>query len=339
MAGSVNPGDWIIEDYASGLITRFTQSSAVMGASGRTEPMRVNSKWIAKDTDADVEVTQKGATYNLDDEGVDKIRIDAAKLTHASSYDEEDRSDAAAWQDVTNAKKRRATSNMAVLYDNLALGVTGAQVVGSKEKPFESVYHAVATNAPDNIVTVSLAAIAAETAATSGKTLWTALNNTLEIAEDSEWAGEDLVWVMSQAFKSKMRGMDATGKNGANFYVPPQGGDPSNRSDKGPHLLRGEVGGYAAYFSKGARLSAGGTYKPAIGVGAKGALGNAIAVLVPASYLIVGNRAPLESQFLDSLNGNGGVGALSDTDYLKMRMRKGFVLAEPEAAAVLEIIT
>ena len=81
---------------------------------------------IAVDTDAEVEVTQKGQTYNLDTEGVDTIQLDAAKLTHASSYDEEDRQDAAAWQDITAAKKRTATSNLAVLYDNLALGVTGA---------------------------------------------------------------------------------------------------------------------------------------------------------------------------------------------------------------------
>jgi len=332
MAGSVNPGEWIIEDYASGLITRFTQSSAVMGASSRTEPMRTNSKWIAKDTDAEVEVTQKGQTYNLDTDDVEKIRIDAAKITHASSYDEEDRSDAAAWQDITNAKKRRATSNMAVFYDNLALGVTGAQVVGSKTAPYESVYHAVATEAPGNIVTVSLGA------ADLSKAMWTGINSTLEIAEDSEWAGEDLVWVISTAFKSKLRGMDATGKNGVNFYVPPTGGDPNNRSDKGPHLLRGQIGAYPAYFTKGARLSAAGTYRPSIGAGAKGSLGNAFGVLVPASYLIVGNRSPLESQFLDSQNGNGGVGALSDTDYLKMRMRKGFKLAEAEAAAIIELI-
>lgn len=332
MAGSVNPGEWIIEDYASGLITRFTQSSAVMGASSRTEPMRTNSKWIAKDTDAEVEVTQKGQTYNLDTDDVEKIRIDAAKITHASSYDEEDRSDAAAWQDITNAKKRRATSNMAVFYDNLALGVTGAQVVGSKTAPYESVYHAVATEAPGNIVTVSLGA------ADLSKAMWTGINSTLEIAEDSEWAGEDLVWVISTAFKSKLRGMDATGKNGVNFYVPPTGGDPANRSDKGPHLLRGQIGAYPAYFTKGARLSAAGTYRPSIGAGAKGSLGNAFGVLVPASYLIVGNRSPLESQFLDSQNGNGGVGALSDTDYLKMRMRKGFKLAEAEAAAIIELI-
>ena len=104
-------------------------------------------------------------------------------------------------------------------------------------------------------------------------------------------------------------------------------------------MLRGQIGSYPAYFSKGARLVAAGTATPAIGAGAKGALGNAIGVLVPASYLIVGNRAPLESQFLDSQNGNGGIGALSDTDYLKMRMRKGFKLAEAEAAAIIEIVT
>lgn len=333
MAGSVNPGDWIIEDYASGLITRFKNVSAVEAASSRTEPMRVNSKWIAKDTDAEVGVTAKGTPYDLDTEGVEKIRLDAAKLTHASSYDEEDRADAAAWQDITNAKKRNATSNMALLYDNLSLAVTGAQNVGSEDRPYESVYNAVSTLAPDNIVTVSAAAYA-----TDSKALWTALNEVFEIAEDSPWASEDLVWVISNGFKSRLRGMDATGKNGQNFYVAPLGGDPS-KPPNGGSILQGVIGSFPAYFSRAARLSAAGTHRPTLGIGAKGSIGNAIGVLVPASYLVVGNRAPLESQFLDSTNGNGGIGALTDTDYLKMRTRKAFKLAEAGAAAVLELVT
>lgn len=335
MAGSVNPGSWIIEDYASGLITRFQNVSAWEAASARTETMRVDSKQIAISADASVEVTQKGATYNLDTGGGTTVQIDAAKLTHASSYDEEDRSDAAAWQDITQNKKVMATNNLALLYDNGALAVTGAQVIGSKTQPYESAYHALANyNGGSNIQTLSVAAFTTNT-----KALNDALSNVTDIYEDSPWASEDQVWIMSTAFKKYLRAMDATGKNGVNWYVPPTGGEPRDvRAGKQP-ILRGEVGGVPAYFTRAARLSAAMTYQPPVGVGAKGSLGNAIAMLAPASMICVGNRDPLRSQFLDSLNGNGGIGALSDTDYLKMRVRKAARLLVPAAAVILEIIT
>lgn len=334
MAGSVNPGSWIIEDYASGLITRFQNVSAWEAASARTETMRVDSKQIAISADASVEVTQKGATYNLDTGGGTTVQIDAAKLTHASSYDEEDRSDAAAWQDITQNKKVMATNNLALLYDNGALAVTGAQVIGSKTQPYESAYHALANyNGGSNILTLSVAAFNTNT-----KALNDALSNVTDLYEDSPWASEDQVWIMSTAFKKYLRAMDATGKNGVNWYVPPTGGEPRDvRAGKQP-ILRGEVGGVPAYFTRAARLSATMTYQPPIGVGAKGSLGNAIAMLAPASMICVGNRDPLRSQFLDSQNGNGGIGALSDTDYLKMRVRKAARLLVPAAAVILEII-
>lgn len=335
MAGSVNPGSWIIEDYASGLITRFQNVSAWEAASARTETMRVDSKQIAISADASVEVTQKGATYNLDTGGGTAVQIDAAKLTHASSYDEEDRSDAAAWQDITQNKKVMATNNLALLYDNGALAVTGAQVIGSKTQPYESAYHALANyNGGSNILTLSVAAFNTNT-----KALNDALSNVTDLYEDSPWASEDQVWIMSTAFKKYLRAMDATGKNGVNWYVPPTGGEPRDvRAGKQP-ILRGEVGGVPAYFTRAARLSAAMTYQPPVGVGAKGSLGNAIAMLAPASMICVGNRDPLRSQFLDSQNGNGGIGAISDTDYLKMRVRKAARLLVPAAAVILEIIT
>jgi hypothetical protein len=335
MAGSVNPGSWIIEDYASGLITRFQNVSAWEAASSRTETMRVDSKQVAISADASVEVTQKGATYNLDTGGGTTVQLDAAKLTHASSYDEEDRSDAAAWQDITNNKKQMATSNLALLYDNGALAVTGAQIIGSKTVPYESAYHALANyNGGSNIQTLSAAAFA-----TNSKALNDALSNVQDLYEDSAFASEDMVWIMSTAFKKYLRGMDATGKNGINWYVPPLGGEPRDvRAGKQP-ILKGSVGEVPTYFTRAARLSATMTYQPPVGIGAKGALGNAIALLAPASMLCVGNRDPLRSQFLDSQTSNGGIGALSDTDYLKMRVRKGARLLVPQAAVILEIIT
>jgi hypothetical protein len=320
---AVNLANWTPVTYASGLIERYQNASAVEAASGRREPMVTDVKKIPKDTDASVQVTQAGETYGLDTQGVGNIQLDAAKLTHASQYNEEDLADAKAWVNATEAKKRNAASNLALLFDNASLAVTGAGD-GSNAKPYESVYHNVATNAAANIVTMSAAAFA-----TNSKALNTAINSALAIVEDGAWSSEDLVWIMSPAFKPYLRGMDATGANGQNFYVPSLGGTPGN----GNKAILAE---YPVHWSRGARLSATATYTPTASTGAKGALGNAIAVLAPARLLIVGDRAPLESAYLDPMT---GIGALSDTAYLKMRRRVAFILGEASAAAVVEIIT
>ncbi len=325
MGTPVNLANWIPVTYASGLIQRYQNASAVEAASGRREPMKTDIKKIPKDTDASVQFTQAGETYGLDTAGVSNIQLDAAKLTHSSQYNEEDLSDAAAWVNATEAKKRNAASNLALLFDNASLAVTGAGD-GSNAKPYTSVYNAVATGAASNIVTMSASAFAA---ANGSKVLNAAINSALAIAEDGPWSSEDLVWVMSPAFKPYLRSMDATGVNGQNFYVPSLGGTPGN----GNKSILGE---YPIFWSRGARLSASATYAPAASTGAKGALGNAIAVLAPARLLIVGDRAPLESAYIDPMT---GIGALSDTAYLKMRRRAAFVLGEASAASVVEIIT
>lgn len=323
---AIDLSDWTPEQYADGLIQRFQNTSAIEAAAGRVEPMKTNSKFIPKDTDADVQVTQVGQTYGLDTQGVAKVQIHAAKITHSSQYEEEELSDAAAWVEATAQKKRNATSNMAVLFDNLCLGVTGAQVLDSVTAPYESVYHAVANySSGANLKTLTVAA--------TQKQIHDTFSTVLGIAEDSAWASEDLVWVLSTGFKSVLRGMDATGANGQNFYVPPLGGQPGEGTNG--NAMRGVIAGYPAYFTRGARLSATGTAHPSVARGAQGTVGNAIAVLAPARLLIRGDRSPLESMFLDSKT---GIGALSDTAYLKMRTRKGFLLGEASAAAVLELV-
>ena len=320
----IDLSNWTPETYAGEMIKRYTTSSAVEQVAGRREPMVSDTKKIAKDADADVTVTPTGTAYTEDTKAGTNIQLDAAKLTHLSSYNEEDLADAAAWQNATDSKKRNASSNLALLFDNASLAVTGARVDESVGQPYESVYHNIATNAAGNIVTVSKAAFATNSAA-----LNTALSNVLDIVENSAWASEDLVWVASPAFKTLLRTMDATGKNGINWYVPALGGAPGN-------VDRDKIGEYSVAWTRAARLSAAATYAPTASVGAKGALGNAIAVLVPRQQLIIGDRAPLESMYLDPKT---GIGALSDKAYLKMRRRVAFLLGEATAGAVLEIIT
>lgn len=318
----IDLSDWTPEQYAGEMIKRYVTSSAVEQAAGRREPMKTDTKRIPKDADADVVFTQTGNAYTEDTKSGDQIQLDAAKLTHLSSYNEEDLEDAKAWISATDSKKRNASSNLGLLYDNAALAVTAAQVPGSATRPYISVYNDVATNTPANIIKL----VNSGTLATLQTNTRDAISAALQVAEDGEWAQEDLVWVMSPAFKALFRSLDSTGSKGVNFYTPPQGGNPSNG-------VRGEVGGYPIHWSRAARLAANATHKPTAGIGTQGSVGNAIAVLTPRELLIVGDRAPLESMYLDPKT---GIGALSDKAYLKMRRRAAFRLGESSAAAVVE---
>lgn len=320
---AVDISQWIPEEWGGALIERYRNTSAVDAAAGRREPMTADIKKIPKDSDASVQFTATGATYAQDATVAARVQLDAAKLTHLSAFNEEDLSDSSAFVNAMNAKKLDATSNLALLFDNACLAVTGA-MTSLPGAPYASVYNNVATNAAGNILELGTGT----PANVKGNTRQSVLN-ALTIAENSQWASEDLIWIASPAFRTYFRGLDSSGTQGVNLFAGPMGGAPGN-------LATSPVAGYPIYYSRSARLAATATYTPTAGIGVKGALGNAIAVLVPRRQLIIGDRAPLESQYSPPTN---GIGMLSDTAYMKMRRRAAFILGEASAAAVIEITT
>lgn len=317
---------WIPEEWGGALIERYRNTSAVDAAAGRREPMTTDIKKIPKDSDALVQFTATGGTYPVDTTAAQRVQLDAAKLTHLSAFNEEDLSDASAFVNAMNAKKLDATSNLALLFDNACLAVTGAFTTGSATVPYQSLYANVVANAAGNHV--ELGSLVAGGSTALQKQVRTAILNALTIAENSQWASEDLVWIASPAFRGYFRSLVSTGADGVNLFAGPMGGAPGN-------LAQSPVAGYPVYYSRSARLSATATYAPSGGAaGVKGAAGNAIATLVPRRQLIVGDRAPLESQYSPPTN---GIGMLSDTAYMKMRRRAAFILGEASSAAVIEI--
>ena len=78
------------------------------------------------------------------------------------------------------------------------------------------------------------------------------------------------------------------------------------------------------HWSLGAKTSANPSATPT---------GNPLLIVASANYMLVGNREPLSVQNID---GNTGLGALSDTAYLKMRARKAFAVGHENAFAILE---
>lgn len=316
---------WIPEEWGGALIERYRNTSAVDAAAGRREPMTTDIKKIPKDSDALVQFTATGGTYPVDTTAAQRVQLDAAKLTHLSAFNEEDLADASAFVNAMNAKKLDATSNLALLFDNACLAVTGAFTTGSATVPYQSLYANITANAAGNHV--ELGSLYAGTGGVQKQTR-TAILNALTIAENSAWASEDLVWIASPAFRGYFRNLVSTGNDGVNLFAGPMGGAPGN-------LAQSPVAGYPVYYSRSARLSATATYAPTAGAaGVKGAAGNAIATLVPRRQLIIGDRAPLESQYSPPTN---GIGMLSDTAYMKMRRRAAFILGEATSAAVIEI--
>jgi HK97 family phage major capsid protein len=320
---AVDISQWIPEEWGGALIERYRNTSAVDAAAGRREPMTTDIKKIPKDSDASVQFTATGQTYAQDATAAVRVQLDAAKLTHLSAFNEEDLSDSSAFVNAMNAKKLDATSNLALLFDNACLAVTGA-MASTPALPYASVYNTVATLAAANIIELGTGT----PANVKGNTR-TSVLNALQIAENSQWASEDLIWIASPAFRSYFRGLDSSGSQGVNLFAGPMGGAPGN-------LAQSPIAGYPVYYSRSARLAATATYAPTAGIGVKGTVGNAIAVLVPRRQLIVGDRAPLESQYSPPTN---GIGMLSDTAYMKMRRRAAFILGEASAAAVIEITT
>jgi capsid protein len=325
---AIDLSNWMPEDYASDLVQLYGNSSAIESVArsgGRVEPMKTDTKKIPRDADADVVVTPTGMPYTEDTKTGDNIQLDASKLTHLSKYNEEDLEDAKSWVNATESKKRNATSNLALLLDNAAIGVTGDRVDESPLYPYTSVYNDVKTNASSNLLKLVFNA----TLATMQTNTKTALDSALGIVEDGPWSSEDLVWIMSPAFKAYLRQMDATGAKGINYFVPQLGGSPDNGISNGATLA-----GYPIYWSRSARVSAVATHKPTSGIGVQGALGNALAVLAPRKQLVLGDRAPLESMYLDPKT---GIGALSDAAYLKMRRRVAYKTAVASSVAVIEV--
>jgi len=302
MAVDVNA--WVPEEWGGAVVTKFTNTSAVDRATSRHEPMSTDVKHVPKAGDADAYFIPKGQAYTLDDNAGDELLLNARKIGVAVPLADEDIKDAAGFVNIVNAKKDAGASGTAILFDNAALAVTGAE--NGTTVPYTSVY-AAATNKS----TVSTGATAAA--------MRDAVLDAIAVAEESEWSDESLAVIASPAFRPHFRSISADGSAGINVY-----------DERGSSLAS-----YPIFWSRGARLSATATQSPTAGAGLAGVAGNAILVVVPRRMLVVGDRERLMSQVTDAFTGPG---ALSDVAYLKMRTRKAFALGDPAAASVLEII-
>lgn len=308
MAG-VNVNAWIPIQYGGPLFKKFTEASVLFrvtgGGGGRTEQMTSRTKTVPKEGDVAVQFTAKGATYGLDNGTVGTIDLVAKKMTGAVALDDEDIKDTAGFVNTVQAKRDGAVRGFARLLDNAAFAVTGTPTAEpDMSVPYDSLYRQV-TNylGGANIQTWDRSSgTAAE--------LRAAVLETIDIAENSDWATDDLVVLANQSFRQYLRNQTIDGSNGLPIWS----------------TAENTIMNHSVQWGRGLRKTAVATQNPT---------GNPLMIVGPPSLIVAGIREQLAWRVTDAQT---GIGALSDTSYVLASQRTGFNIGDASAFGILELV-
>ncbi len=295
---------WTPEETGGPVITRVNQVSAVE-SSASPVPMKSNTKKVPRSGGMAVGVVDKGDPYPEDDSENDDILLTAKKFGEAIRIEEEDLEDTEGVADILATKQYDWAGSYAKLLDNATLAVTAAAV--GANVPFVSVYSALAQNDTDTGYTAN----SNITKTGSGGVTYDLLSAFLEPIEDGDYFDEgNTIVIASPSFRRKFRGIkDSTG---APIFVQGLAGTPDT------------LFGLQVKWSTGARTSATATTSPT---------GHPLLIAVNKNFLRLGIRTPVQTRFSPA---DGGIGMLTDENILQMRVRRGFALGHPDAAAILE---
>jgi HK97 family phage major capsid protein len=303
--------NWIPVESGSTAIQALVRSSVVERLA-RPEPMASDTKQVPRSGNFAIANVQKGAAYGETAGTNDYVELIARKAGGVLRVAEEDLLDSNV--DILATKRNDAARNMAIYFDNAALGTTAA--ANGTTVPYTSVYRAVRSNdagtgyaADDNY------------AATAGAVTYDNLSALVGKLEESIWFDESqLTIIASPAFRAFFRGIKDS--QGAPIFTQAQGAEGT------PDRLFG----YSVEWSMGARTSATATQAPT---------GNPLLIVCNRDLLIKG-MAKLSPTIVSPNPGfalqraNSGVGFLTDEALLKAAMRRGFVVGAPNAFAVME---
>jgi HK97 family phage major capsid protein len=308
---------WINEENGGPVLTAIARTS-VVEAVARRVPMSANVRTFPRSGEADIDIIPKGSAYGEDISANDEVILTAKKFGRAARLAEEDIDDVNL-VDLIADKKRQFFTAYARKLDNACLGAAGAV---SATIPFTSVYQASRT----------ADAGAGYTAEANFRFINRAL--TYDDLADVVGAGETgdfydqatAIVIAHPRYRNILRKM----KDGSGKYIFTEGNMSTDQSD--------QLFGMPVRWSMGAAVSVGGaitrvvapTVNPA---GAKGTAGNPLLIVAQPDALLLGVRSGPESVVID---GRSGLSALTDETILKMRARRAFGVAWPQAFQVLE---
>jgi HK97 family phage major capsid protein len=308
-----NYDQWIPVEYSPDVIQRVKQVSAVI-AYGQPVPMSTESRSTPRSGGVTMGGIAKSGPYGQDTTTTnDAIWLYAQKYGSAVPIAEEDMNDSLA--DIVNAKTIDAATSFAKLFDNSCLGVTAAKATTTWA--FDSLYYLLTQT--DSGAGYTANANINKTSAGSGVS-YDDLRKPLKTIESGDYFDPGSTVVIAHpSFADSLRGIkDSNGR--------PVFNESSNGTAGGGQGGVPELFGYPLHWSLGSRTAATPSPTPT---------GNPLLYFASSPYLMVGNREPLSVQ---SIDGNTGLGALTDTAYLKFRARKAFAPGHQNAFALLENI-
>ncbi|MFB7111734.1 phage major capsid protein [Streptomyces sp. NPDC056291] len=296
--------DWIPEEWSGPVIQRVQQLSAVERLARRI-PMATDTKHVPRSAGVDVNFVAKGNAYTEDTSVNDDVLLTALKFGRAIRIADEDLKDTSQVANIIQVKQTDWATSYAKFIDNATLATSAAG--NGTTVPYKSLYYALtqANSATGYTANANL------TKTGSGGTTYTNLSAVLANYEQGDYFDEsNTIVIASPAFKQKFRGiMD---DNHRPIFVAGLAGTPDT------------LFGYQVAWSNGCRLSATATSAPG---------GNPVLFVGNRDYLFLGDRSGPESR---TAAADSGVGFLTDEAVLKMRARRGFVVAHEKAWACLE---
>lgn len=309
--------NWIPVEYDANVIQRVKQVSAVE-MFGQNVNMQTESRSTPRTGGADIDGIAKGGTYGEDAQTNDSVFLYAQKYGGAVRVAEEDLNDSLA--NIVDAKTIAAATSYAKIMDNSCLAVTAAPTSyvtngGRTNWQFASLYYLLTQN-DSNTGYVANANLNKTTPGSGVQ--YSDLSNALAVVESGDyWDTESTLVIASPKYRQALR--NVVDKQGRPIFIESSNGNSGGGQTPGDTLF-----GFPVRWSLGMRTSAYPTSKPS---------GNPLLLFCSPDYLLKGNREPLSTQFID---GNVGLGALTDEAFLKYRARKAFVPGHEGAFSMLE---
>jgi hypothetical protein len=310
---------WKPVETGGDVIREMDRVSAIE-ALARPEPMSSDTKKVRRSGDFDVAGVAKGAEYGFDTNTNDYVEMIAAKVGGARKFAEEDLGgDVEGGETLLAETERQAANALAVTFDQGCIGTTAAR--NGTTVLWPSIYYTLSqagTGLPlgDYTANANIAQWDNADALADGKVGYRAMSDFLAIYEEGPFYDEgNTAVIASPAWKRVLRNiLDGNGR---------------------PYWQDGQdnLFGYTDFrWTTGARKHATTTKNPT---------GSPLLVVANRTLLIKG-MAKLTPSMVNANPGVAiqrainGIGFLSDEAIFKAAMRRGFVLGEPRAAAVLE---
>lgn len=303
---------WIPEEYGGPVLTKVQQTSAVE-ALGRGIPMATDTRHVPRSGGMSFAgAIAKGAAYPEDANTNDEVLLTAIKFGTVLRVADEDLRDTTQVANIIQTKQLDWARGYAIGFDNACLGVTAAANGGTI--PFTSVYKALTTT--NAAVSYTANANRVQTAGTGANVTYAQISSLFAKLETSAfWSDADNIVIAHPTFKAQFRALlDSTGRPIFSEY--------GSLGQEGTSSLFG----VPIRWSLGAKTHATATDAPT---------GNPLVILANRQFLFRGDRAGMEYNLAGA---DSGPAFLTDEALLKVRIRRGFVVANENAVAVLELL-